>query len=63
MKVGLCIAGQLSNLTKSKKKKRKLFGSFFVAGKQIGKKKTPNKVLMLLWNKLQPNDYVRLPSF
>ena len=49
MKVGLCIAGQLSNLTKSKKKKKKkLFGSFFVAGKQIGKKKTPNKVLMLL---------------
>ena len=48
MKVGLCIAGQLSNLTKSKKKKKKLFGSFFMAGKQIGKKKTPNKALMLL---------------
>ena len=40
-----------------------LFGSFFMAGKQIGKKKTPNKVLMLLRNKLQPKDYVRLPSF
>ena len=69
MKAGLCIAGQLSNLTKSKKKKKKikkkkmLFGSFFMAGKQIGKKKTPNKVLMLLRNKLQPKDYVRLPSF
>ena len=68
MKAGLCIAGQLSNLTKSKKNKKKnkkkmLFGSFFMAGKQIGKKKTPNKVLMLLRNKLQPKDYVRLPSF
>ena len=31
-------------------------------GKQSGKKKTPGKVLMLLWNKLQPEDYVRLPS-
>ena len=31
-------------------------------GKQSGKKKTPDKVLMLLQNKLQPEDYVTLPS-
>ena len=41
MKVGLCLAGQLSNLTKNEKKT-------IVNGKQSGKKKTPAKVLMLL---------------
>ena len=60
MKVGLCLPGQLSNLTKSKKKK--LLWHLFMDGKQSGKKKTPDKVLMLLQNKLQPEDYVTLPS-
>ena len=59
MKVGLCLPGQLSNLTKSKKK---LLWQLFMDGKQSGKKKTPDKVLMLLQNKLQPEDYVTLPS-
>ena len=59
MKVGLCLPGQLSNFTNSKKK---LLWQLFMDGKQSGKKKTPDKVLMLLKNKLQPKDYVRLPS-
>ena len=43
MKVGLCIAGQLSNLTKSK---QKLSWQFYMDGKQGGKKKIQDKVLV-----------------
>ena len=57
MKAGLCLAGQLSNLTKWK------IVAVFMDGKHNGKKKTLDKFLMLLHNKLQPKDYVRLPSF
>ena len=43
MKVGLYIAGQLSNLTKSK---QKLSWQFYMDGKQGGKKKIQDKVLV-----------------
>ena len=52
MKVGFCLAGQLFNLTKSEKN---YCCSFLWMVKRVEK--------MLLRNKLQPKDYVRLPSF
>ena len=55
---GVCLAGQLSNLTKREKN---LLWQFFMDGKQSGKKKIPDKIIMLLWSKRQPKDYVRLP--
>ena len=60
MKVRLCPEGQLFNLTKSGKK---LLCQFFMNGEQSGKEKTSDKVLMLLQNKLQHKDYLRLPTF
>ena len=52
MKVGFCLAGQLSILTKSEKN---YYGSFLWMVNRMEK--------MLLQNKLQPKDYVRLLSF
>ena len=43
MKIGLCIAGQLPNLTKSK---QKLSWQFCMDGKHGGKKKIQDKVLV-----------------
>ena len=51
MKVELCLSGQLSNLTKSKKK---LLWQFCMDGEQTGERKTSDKVHMLIRNKLQP---------
>ena len=53
IKVGFCLAGQPSIITKSKKK---LLWQSFMDGKQSRKMKTPDKVKL-------PKDCVRLPSF
>ena len=44
MKACLCLSNQPSNLTKSKK----ILWQFFMDGEQSGKKKTPDKIHMLL---------------
>ena len=46
MKVGLCIAGQLSNLTKSKKKKKKSYLAVFLwLVNKLEKRKHQTKLL------------------